>query len=365
MTAQVQGGLPSLHVSILPRYLKEMKKDIWVDDPQPAKLEIDDEQHTIKFSFRGNYTRKLEKKSYQVLFRKPSHKFGAKELHLNAEYLDPSMIRNKLSLDFFNRLGVLTPDANHVRLFINKKYKGVYLQLESVDQYFLKSRGLPNGPIYYAINDDANFSLLTEEKNIKKSLETGYQQKIGCKEDDGFLRELIYKINSIPRQNFREEIVKYVDVTTYIHWLIGVLCTQNYDGFTHNYALYRNSETGLFAMIPWDYDGTWGRDYRAKPMNYNYVPIHGFNTLTARILDVAEFRQYYQQKLGEILESEFTVNYLAPIINRLYESLRPHVIEDPYKAKAISDFDREPEYIIEFIRKRNRYLLENLSELDG
>ena len=33
----------------------------------------------------------------------------------------------------------------------------------------------------------------------------------------------------------------------------------NNDGFTHNYALYRNSETGLFEIIPWDYDATWGR----------------------------------------------------------------------------------------------------------
>jgi spore coat protein H len=364
MTDPLHSEIPSINVTILPRYLKELKKDIWNDDPQPAELKIDDKQHVVQLSYRGSYTRKLEKKSYQVFFLKPNNSFRANELHLNAEYLDPSIIRNKLSLDFFSRLGVLTPDAKHVRLFINKRYNGVYLQLESVDQYFLERRGLPRGPIYYAVNDNANFSLLTEEKEVKKTLETGYQKKIGCNEDDGFLRELIYKINSIPRPDFREEIRKYVDVTKYIQWLIGVICTQNYDGFTQNYALYRNSETGLFEMIPWDYDGTWGRSYRAKPMDYDYVPIKGFNTLTARILDVAEFRSNYKQRLMEILETEFTVDNMTPIVTRHYESLRPYVLEDPYKAKMISDFDQEPEYIIQFIRRRNRYLLENLFELD-
>ncbi len=48
------------------------------------------------------------------------------------------------------------------------KFRGVYLQLEkSVDENFLKNRGLPSGSIYYAIDDDANFSLMSErDKDI-------------------------------------------------------------------------------------------------------------------------------------------------------------------------------------------------------
>lgn len=82
--------------------------------------------------------------------------------------MDPSLIRNKLSLDFFHDIGVLSPKSQHVFIKINGQIQGVYLQLESVDENFLKNRGLPSGSIYYAIDDDANFSLMSErDKDVK------------------------------------------------------------------------------------------------------------------------------------------------------------------------------------------------------
>ena len=102
---------------------------------------------------------------------------GAREIHLNAEYKDPSLIRNKLSFDFFHDLGVLAPQSQHINLSRNGSHKGVYLQLESVDEFFLKKRGLPMGPIYYAVNNNANFSLMRDEK-MKDSLLSGYQRAL-------------------------------------------------------------------------------------------------------------------------------------------------------------------------------------------
>ena len=90
------------------------------------------------------------------------YSLGGREIHLNAEYRDPSIIRNKLSLDFFHDMGVLSPKSYHVKLFRNGVMKGVYLVLESVDDLFLKNRNLPKGPIYYAVNNNANFSFILE-----------------------------------------------------------------------------------------------------------------------------------------------------------------------------------------------------------
>lgn len=93
----------------------------------------------------------------------------------------------------------------------------------------------------------------------------------------------------------------------YLRWLDGLIFTQNYDGFVHNYALYRNGDTGLFEIIPWDYDATWGRDVNGKVMEEDYVRIEGFNTLTARILDVSAFRVRYQSLLKKILSNRLTL----------------------------------------------------------
>ena len=125
--------------------------------------EVENTSYPIEIGYRGSYTRKFRKRSYTLDFEEGSF-YGASKIHLNAEYRDPSLIRNKLSLDFFQDLGVLSPNSQHINLYRNGILKGVYLQLESVDDMFLKKRGLPSGPIYYAVNNDANFSLTREDK---------------------------------------------------------------------------------------------------------------------------------------------------------------------------------------------------------
>ncbi|MEG6522505.1 CotH kinase family protein [Desulfotomaculum sp. 1211_IL3151] len=357
-------NIPAYSLFINPKDLQELNRDIWRNEHVPAQLKTNQNSFKIEIAYRGALTRELPKKSYHILFKKPGRFLGGREIHLNAEYLDPSLLRNKLSFDFFRDLNILSPAAKFVLLKLNGSFKGVYLHLESVDDLFLKNRNLPAGAIYYARNDDANFSLLNPDNyEVKKSLLDGYKQKYGSPSDDGFLRELIFKTNTVPRADFAKEIVKHIDIEKYLRWLAGVVCTQNYDGFIQNYALYRNSVTGLFELIPWDYDGTWGRSCHGKEMAYHYVPIQGSNTLTARILDIPAFRHSYRRLLEEILETSFTRNLLEPRITSLYHLLRPHIPLDPYKKDDIEGFDAEPEYIIRFIVNRNHYLKEQFVAL--
>lgn len=130
--------LPSYDFFVHPMYLVELKKDIWSDSPVPAKLTYGKKKYDIDIVYRGAHIREFEKKSYHVMFYKPKKFQGAKEFHLNSEFMDPSLIRNKLSLDFFHDIGVLSPKSQHVFIKINGQIQGVYLQLESVDENFFE-----------------------------------------------------------------------------------------------------------------------------------------------------------------------------------------------------------------------------------
>jgi spore coat protein H len=358
-------NLPQYKLFINPIGLKELKRDIWIDDPIPAQLTIEGKKLDIDLSYRGSHIRKFLKKSYQISFYKPKTFKGVKHVHFNAEYKDPSLIRNKLSFDFFSDIGNLSPRSQHVFLILNGRTEGVYLEIESVDENFLKRRSLPNGAIFYAVDGDANFSLMSDlDKETKKSLELGYEKKWGLDADDYYLQELIFKINTISRADFEKEIINYINVEKYLRWVAGIIFTANYDGFVHNYALYRNGETGLFEVIPWDYDATCGRDVNGKIMEADYVPIEGFNTLTARLLDVANFRKQYRNLLEEIMNQQFTVEYMAPKVEGLLQSIRPSVLQDPYKKEQIEDFDKEFEVILKFIEERRVYLKKKMNKLE-
>jgi spore coat protein H len=358
-------NLSKYKLFIKPNELRELKRDIWIDDPIPAQLTVDEKKMEIDISYRGSHIRKFNKRSYQISFFKPKKFRGSKTVHLNAEYKDPSLIRNKLSFDFFSDIGTLAPQSRHIFLTLNGKEEGVYLELESVDENFLKRRNLPNGAIFYAVDGDANFSLVSDlDKENKKSLDLGYERKCGVDLDDYHLQELIYKINTIPRADFEKEISKLINVDKYLKWVTGVVFTANYDGFVHNYSLYRNGDTGLFEVIPWDYDATWGRDLNGKIMEVDYVPIKGFNTLTARVLDVETFRKQYRNLLEEIMNYQFTVEYMIPKVETLLQSIRPYVLLDPYKKQQIEVFDKELALISTYIEKRRKYLKRKIHILD-
>ncbi|RDU35363.1 spore coat protein [Neobacillus piezotolerans] len=355
-------NLPTFDIFIKPIDFRELKSDLWNDDPVPASLKINKKRVEIDLSYRGSHIREFIKKSYHIsLFNFK----GLNELHLNAEYKDPSLIRNKLSLDFFTSIGCLSPSSKHVFLSINGKAEGVYLQLESVDHNFLKKRNLPHGPIFYAINDDANFSLVSPIDNkAKTELYAGYERKTGLKSDSLILAEFIYLLNTTGKQEFETTIPSWLDIKQYFKWLAGVVCTQNYDGFVHNYALYRNEGTGLYEILPWDYDATWGRDINGLKMRYDYLRIEGFNTLTARLLDIDKFRKQYKEIMRGILDENFTVEAIEPQIHHLHSTIRPYLTQDPYVQDRIDIFDKEPDFILQFLKDRQNYLRKHLKDLD-
>ncbi|WP_129728211.1 CotH kinase family protein [Ectobacillus funiculus] len=357
--------LPSYDLFIHPMHLVELRRDVWSDEPVPGKLTHEKKKYNIEIVYRGSHIREFEKRSYHIVFYKPRTFYGVNEIHINSEFKDVSLIRNKLSLDFFQDIGTLSPKSQHVLLTINGKFHGVYLQLESVDEQFLRHRHLPKGCIHYAVDDDANFSLLSDlDQDVKESLSAGFELKCGDAQSEGHLIDFMYKVNTISRADYEKEIVKYVDVDNYLKWLVGIVCTQNFDGFVHNYALYRNSETGLFYIIPWDYDATWGRDIQGRVLEHDYIRIQGYNTLSARLLDVPAFRKQYAALMRRVLDEQFTTAYMKPKVEQLHALLRPYVQKDPYMKDRIDTFDQEQGVILQYIENRNRFLRERLTELD-
>lgn len=359
-------SIPSYYLKVEEEDIRYLKDNLSKTIAVPGKLEANNAHYEIEISYRGSYTRKFRKRSYTIDFDEPIFE-NASKIHLNAEYKDPSLFRNKLSLDFFHDLGVLAPSSQHINLYRNGKLKGVYLQLDSVDEWFLQKNSLPPGTIYYATNNDANFHLFREDKP-KKSIISGYKRIVGEPADDHYLYELIDKINYTPLSDYPKVVPNYMNMDSFIRWFAGAVCTMNNDGFTHNYALYRNGETGIFELLPWDYDATWGRRIDGGEMEHTYVSLKGKsspgNYLCELIFEVPEYRKLYKESLNEILETKFTVDYMESKVMALYQDLRPHILVDPYKKKYIELFDAEPEFIFEFIQKRNAYLKKKLAKLD-
>ena len=96
---------------------------------------------SIGFRLRGNTSRDAYKKSFKVSFNtfvSGREFYGIDKLNLNGEHNDPSIVRSKLCFDHFQTIGMKASRANHVEVYINGQYYGLYISVEHIDDEFLK-----------------------------------------------------------------------------------------------------------------------------------------------------------------------------------------------------------------------------------
>ncbi|MGO4109327.1 CotH kinase family protein [Paenibacillus sp. YAF4_2] len=347
--------LPIRKIEIDEDDLKELKNNPWSKSFKPIHIELDGKLYTATFGIRGGHTRNYNKKSFEVRLD------GGKTLHWNAEFDDPSMIRNALSFTFFNTIGVPSPETTHISVEINGYPQGVYLEIEAVDQRFFKKRGIGYNSIIYAVNDSADFSLIDQNSNQKKnSLFDGYEIVKGETNTKYRLVRFIRNINTMTSKQLNVYTAKRLDINQYLLWLAGAVLTGNYDGFDQNYALYEHKNSRKYRIIPWDYEGTWGRNCYGKPCGSDLVRLQGYNQLTGKLFTFASCRQKYRAILLNLLRTAFTVERIDPIINRMYKEITPAIRDDFTRKSSFDTYLDEPSFILDYVRERRGLIKEAL-----
>lgn len=350
-------SFPVRQIYISEDQLRQLNRDIWSNKFVEAYILNKGMRERVQLRYRGGHTRDYSKKSYEIVKKNKTY-------HYNAEYDDPSMIRNALSFRFFERIGVPSPKTKHCLIKLNGKNMGVYLEIEGVDRYFFKQRAIPMQSLVYATNDDANFSLISPETNRRKtSLFDGYQLMIGNDAERKRLERFVSRVNALSHRQLLPYLRSRLDIDNYLHWLAGAVFTGNYDGFHHNYALYRHKGRGYYRIIPWDYEGTWGRDSYGEIFGSNPVPVTGRNHLTKRLLSYKSVRQKYKTIVGHIAKHAFTEKKLAPVIAQMYAKIAPYILEDRTRRWPASVFLNEPGVILEYIRERRKIILRDIDAL--
>lgn len=335
---------------------KQLNHNVWSDKFVSAYIIANGVKEPIRLRYRGGHTRDYPKKSYEIVRK-------GKTVHLNAEFDDPSMIRNALSFRFFEWIGVPSPKAHHCLLKLNGQNLGVYLEIEAVNSSFFRRRGIPVQALMYAVNDGANFSRTEPESNSpKRSLFEGYELKIGGDTDRQQLKTFISNLNTLSGSKLESFLYKRLDVNNYLHWLAGAVFTGNYDGFDQNYAIYKHKTRGVYRMVPWDYEGTWGRNCYGNKCGSDLVRVRGYNQLTRKLLSINKAHARYCNILETILDKTFTLRKIEPVVDAMVERISPHIYKDTGRKWSYSMFQNEPRIIRSYILERREIISEAIAE---
>jgi spore coat protein CotH len=282
---------------------------------------------------RGGVSQGYAKKSYGLTLKTPVRWLGMRESEhwiLNAAFVDRSLMRHKLSYDLFRSLS--SPDAKRcavasrfVEVQLNGHYNGAYLLMERVDRALLglhkfDSNAPSHACIYKAVDHAANFS---------QPGHAGFEQQ---EPDDstkaywGPLDEFNKFVSSAPEADFldpQKGIAARLDLGNAIDFQLLVLLTCNLDGITKNFIIARdavttNAPAPRFFFVPWDYDGTFGRNWDASRVGPD---VWLENHLFVRLHKDAAFRKKFAARWKELRAKEFSTATIHGLMDQNTHSL--------------------------------------------
>ncbi|HRK27861.1 MAG TPA: CotH kinase family protein [Chitinophagales bacterium] len=343
-------GVPRIDIFIDPADFTAMLNASTGDVEYPATFvftnaAFSDTVQNIGFGLRGNTSLASGKKSFKVSFNSftPGNRYKSLEkMNLNGEHNDPAIIRAKLYWDLAAHLGIPAPRANHVALYVNNQYRGLYINVEHIDEEFAaRWYGNKNGNLYKCLYP-ASLEYLGPNANDYKLEMFGrrvYELKTNETADDYTdLAAFVTALNSPLDADFAGRVDALFNVDNFLRLLALDIFTANWDGYNYNinnYYLYQNTATGKFEYIPYDTDNTFGIDWFgidwASRNVYGWAPEANFPPLHTRLLNVQEFRRRFSYYFNMLLQTAATTGVLFPRIDALRVMITPFAEADNFR----------------------------------
>lgn len=309
--------------------------------------EIKDTVENVGFRFRGNTSRQSAKKSFKVSFNtyEQGRKFyGLEKLNLNGEHNDPSVIRSKISWDLLRELKVPAPRANHIELYINGEYFGLYINVEHIDEEFVDQRFGSNEGNLYKCLWPADLNYLGPNPDSYKGFQSGrrtYDLLTNRLADDySDLAHFIDVLNNTSILDFPCELEKVFNVDSYLRALVYDIFGANWDGPVfnkNNFYLYHNTETGQFEYIPFDLDNTFGIDWFIDNLAtrdiYDWAHPSEPRPIYTRILAVQEYKDRFTYYFNEFLEGAAANEVLLLRILEIRDMIASSAERDTYRTR--------------------------------
>lgn len=305
--------------------------------------ETKDTVENVGFRLRGNTSRYADKKSFKISFNThiQGQKFqGVEKLNLNGEHNDPTIARAKISWDMLRWLKVPAPRSNHVALYINDEYFGLYINVEHIDDEFVDLRFGNDGGNLYKCLYPADLVYLGDDPELYKQDIFGrrpYDLRTNEEIDDySDLANFIDVLNNTNIEYLPCELDQVFNVDSYLRAMVYDILSGNWDGPIYNknnFYLYFNTFSQKFEYIPYDLDNTLGIDWLNKDWGTRNIYEWGHSEprpIYDRLMQVEEYRNRFSYYMNKAIQEFFNETVLFPYLDELKNIIDPGVLNDPF-----------------------------------
>lgn len=319
-----------------------------------GSVNIDGKQlNSIGIKLKGNSsfnTYPGVKKSMKLSFNEyqTDQRFDSlKTLNLNNGFKDPTMMREKIMLDFCRRNGVPAPRCVYAKVYINGTYWGFYTLVEQVDKKFLGTNFSNNDGNLFKGDPKGDLKWLGSSPSLYYN---SYELKTNETTNDWTdLVNLIDKINNTSDGVFYDSLENNLETNYYLKvWASNNLFANldSYIGSGHNYYIYHDENSNKFNTITWDVNEAFGN----FNMGMNVTQIENLSVqflsspsnsrpLSYRMLQNATYKTAYLDLICNWMQSEFTTEKLFSIIDSFANLIRTDYYADPNKMYSNQQFE--------------------------
>ncbi|WP_341278532.1 CotH kinase family protein [Paenibacillus sp. FSL H8-0537] len=286
----------------------------------------DSDRYSLKLSFDEYVNQTIE---------------GVSKINLNNNYSDASYLREFLTYELAEAMGLPTPKYSYVNVYVNGEFWGFYLAVEQIgEEYLERNFGNSYGALYKA--NGGTGSELNWLGTLKSY--TGLDRKSASSNDDILMKMLDELNNGTDYDSVLDvqEVLKFIALNTVAGNMDSYLSMTK-----HNYYLYEDD--GLFSILPWDYNMSFGGFGGAgvlidEPTSGKLAE----RPLVAKLLAVDEYKEQYHAIIKEMIEGYLADDTLAARVKEISELISPYVKADPSSFYSYEEYEQGITTVLSF-----------------
>jgi spore coat protein H len=261
---------------------------------------------------------------------------GISKINLNNSYSDASYMREFLTYELADQMGLPTPGYSYVNVYVNDELWGFYLAVQQVDDQYLESNfGNSYGALYKGQMTGTGSDLAWIDDKIASY--TGLALKSDSTNDD-ILIDMLDELNN------GTDYEKVLNVEGALKYIALNVLTNNTDSYIggnkQNYYLYEDK--GIFSILPWDYNMAFGGLGSSnllidEPTQGTLVE----RPLVAKLLENDEYKEKYHEILENATEGYLSSATFSERVDELSAMISSYVEKDPTSFNTFEEYQSE------------------------
>jgi spore coat protein H len=321
----------------------------WSNEKVPVDIFIDGEKYSGTVEPQGAGSRYRVRWSFKLVLPEGQAINGLQESNLSAQVYDASRLRTALATQAFASLGFSTVVSHPIFLRINGESKGLYLQIERLDENYFSRHSMT---VHELIKGGAGAQFSYEgglqlaqyfEKEIPKSANLN---------DFG---DFLHALDTADPDRIYEQVSPHLDIDQYLryHALSSVL--NHLDGFRNNLFFYRATPRSPYSIIPWDFDEVLH--------DATDVGLVGDNGIIRKLLQSDSCTAVYKKELRRALDIAMDDAAVGALLDSCERRIAVAFQLDPWLGVAGISLSDESNRLKSIIGARKQYFREHIETI--